>query len=165
MIKALKYYIKPKHIENIKNKHYKYILIIICIMKLSDLPDDIVELIKEFIPYNTLVFVNKTFYNLYHHNMKTSINLYENYVRDMIRRDNDFVFEKIIGENINLWLKNKQYRYKNMVFNNYIYFIIYYCIENNSDDCIKIFTNYLKKRDLCRNLHKKNVVKYIKWTN
>jgi len=155
----------PKDIENNKNKHYKYILIIICIMKLSHLPDDIINLIKEFITYKILVFVNKTFYNLYHHTIKSSIKLYENYVRDMIRRDNDFVFEKILGENINLWLKNKQYRYKNMVFNNYIYFIINYCIENNSDNCRKILTNYLKKRDLCRNLHKKNVVKYIKWTN
>ena len=162
MRKGIKEYIKLKDIEN---KHYKYILIIICIMKLSDLHDDIINLIKEFIPYKKLVFVNKTFYNLYHHTIKSSINLYENYVRDVIRRDNDLVFEKILGENINLWLKTKQYIYKNMVFNNYIYFIINYCIENNSDNCMKILTNYLKKRDLCRNIHKKNLVKYIKWIN
>lgn len=134
-------------------------------MKISDLPDDIINLIKEFIPHKKLVFVNKIYYNLYHHTIRDSIPLYENYVRDMIRRDNDIVFEKILGENINLWLKNKQYRYKNMVFNNYIYFIMNYCIENNSERCRQNLSNYLKKRDLCRNLHKKNVVKYIKWTN
>ncbi len=134
-------------------------------MNFSSLPDVIVNLIKEFIPPQNLVFVNKKFYNLYHHNIKNYIPLYENYVRDMVRRDNNIVFDKIIGENINLWLKNRQYRYKDMVFNNYIYFILYYCIENNSEQCREIIHDYLKKRDLCRNLHKKNVVKYIKWNN
>jgi len=134
-------------------------------MKIADLPDVVVDLIKEFIPKYQLVFVNKLFYNLYHHTIRNKIPLYENYVRDMIRRDNDIVIEKILGENNELWLKNRQYRYKNMVFNNYIYFIIYYCIENNSEHCRQIIYNFLEKRDLCRNLHKKNVVKYIKWIN
>jgi hypothetical protein len=134
-------------------------------MDLSHLPDDIIDLIKEFIPPQNLVFLNKKYYNLYHHTIKSSIRLYQNYVREMIRRDNNMVFEKILEENIDLWLKNKQYRYKDMVFNNYIYFILYYCIENNSEQCREIINYYLKKRDLCRNLHKKNVVKYIKWNN
>ncbi len=134
-------------------------------MKISDLPDDVINLIKEFLPRKSFVFVNKAFYNLYHHTIRRDILLYENYIRDMIRRDNEFVFEKIIVENMDTWLKNKQYRYKNMIFNNYIYFIMNYCIENNSDRCREILIHYLKKRDLCRNLHKKNVVKYIKWTN
>jgi len=134
-------------------------------MNIYELPDTIVDLIKEFIPPHKIVFVNRSFYNLYHHTIKTYIPLYENYVRDMIRRDNNIVFDKILGENIDIWLKNRQYRYKDMVFNNYIYFILYYCIENNSEQCREIIHHYLKKRDLCRNLHKKNVVKYIKWNN
>jgi hypothetical protein len=133
--------------------------------QISDLPDDIIRLIKEFIPTNKLVFLNKTFYNLYHHNIKQSIPLYENYTRDIIRRDNDFVFERIVRENLNLWLKNKQYIYKNMIFNNYLYFVMNFCIENNSERCREVLLHYLIKRDLCRNLHKKNVVKYIKWKN
>jgi len=134
-------------------------------MKLNDLPDVIINLIKEFIPKQYLVFANKTFYNLYHHTIRNNIPLFDNYVRDMIRRDNNIVFDKILGENIDLWIKNKQYRYKDMVFNNYIYFILYYCIENNSEQCRELIHDYLKKRDLCRNLHKKNVIKYIKWNN
>lgn len=134
-------------------------------MKNYELPDTIVDLIKKFIPPHNLVFVNKSFYNIYHHTIKIYIPLYENYVRDMVRRDNNIVFDKIVGENIDIWLKNRQYRYKDMVFNNYIYFILYYCIENNSEQCREIIHDYLKKRDLCRNLHKKNVVKYIKWNN
>ena len=133
--------------------------------KISDLPDDIINLIKEFMPRKTLVFTNKYCYHLYHHTIKNSIPLYENYVRDMIRRDNQIVLEKIIEENFSLWIKNRKCVYKNMIFNNYIYFIVHYCIENNSERCREIVHEYLKKRDLCRNLHKKKVVKYIKWTN
>jgi len=134
-------------------------------MNLSYLPDVITDLIKQFVPPESLVFVNKNYYNLYHHTIKKYIPLYGNYVREMIRRDNNIVFEKILGENIDLWIKNKQYRYKDMIFNNYVYFILYYCIENNSEQCRELIHDYLKKRDLCRNLHKKNVVKYIKWNN
>ena len=135
-------------------------------MKLiSYLPYDIIRYIKDFIPVNKLVFVNKTFYNLYHHTIRKTIPLYENYVRDTIRRDNDFVFEKIVQENFDLWLNRKQYMFKNMIFSNYIYFIMYFCIENNSERCREVLLQFLSKRDLCRNLHKKNVVKYIKWKN
>ena len=134
-------------------------------MNISELPNDVINLIKQFIPHNNLVFVNKVYYNLYHHTIKKTIPLYENYIRDIIRRDNEFVFQKIIQENIDLWLKNRQYRYKNMVFNNYIYFIMIFCIENDSEKCREILLEFLSKRDLCRNLHKKNVVKYIKWKN
>ena len=52
-----------------------------------------------------------------------SIKQYENYIRDVIRRDNQFVFQKIIEENITRWLNMRQYRYKNMVFSNYFYYI------------------------------------------
>ncbi len=135
------------------------------IEKIKNLPDDMINLIFKFIPHQKLVFVNSLYYNEYHHLLRMCIPMYENYIRDMIRRDNIFVFEKIIGENIGRWIKNKQYRYKNMVFNNYIYFVIHYCIENNSENCRKLLMDYLIKHDLCRNLHKKKVVKYIKWNN
>jgi len=135
------------------------------VKKLSNLPNEIIRLIKEYIPHHKLVFVNRLYYNLYHYTIKKHINLYENFVRDMIRRDNYYVFEKILIENIDKWINHKQYRFKNMIFNNYIYFIMYFCIENNSERCRELLVGYLSKRDLCKNIHKKNVVKYIKWTN
>jgi hypothetical protein len=135
--------------------------------QIYDLPDYIIDLIQEFINPKKLVFVNKKFYNLYHYTIKQSIplHLYDKYIRNTIERDNLFVFERIIGENFDSWLKNKQYRYKNMVFNNYIYFVMHFCIEHDSQQCLLILLDFLLKRDLCKNLHKKNVVKYIKWMN
>jgi len=132
---------------------------------ISDLPDEIIELIKEYIPLCKLVFVNSTYYKLYHHTIKKQIPFFDNYIRDTIRRDNDYVFKQIIRENYDIWLKKKQYAYKNMIFNNYIYFIRYYCIENNSEKCRLLIKEYLSKGDLSINQHKKNVIKYIKWMN
>jgi len=135
------------------------------IEKIKDLPDVIVDLIKEYIPLCKLVFVNSTYYKLYHHTIKKQIPFFDNYIRDTIRRDNDYVFEQIIRENYDIWLKKKQFVYKNMIFNNYIYFVRYYCIENNSEKCRLVIKEYLSKGDLCINQHKKNIVKYIKWMN
>jgi hypothetical protein len=93
------------------------------------------------------------------------IPVYESYIRDMIKRDNYYIFERLIRENADSWINNRQYRYQYKVFSNYIYFVLYFCIENNSDRCRNILMEELSKRDLCRNLHKKNIIKYIKWNN
>jgi hypothetical protein len=130
--------------------------------KIYKLPDDIIKIIKEFIPQYKLVFVNLYYYNLFHSYVRNMIPLYENYIRDTIRRDNEFVFNKIVEENLYNWINNKNYRYKNMIFSNYMYFINYFCMENNSQNCRKILFDNLNKRDLSINLHKKNTVKYIK---
>ena len=135
------------------------------IKTIKELPVEIISYIKQFIPYEKLVFVNPTYYKLYHYTIKKYIPLYDNYIRDVIRRDNEYVFEQLMIENINLWLRKKDYIYKNMIFNNFVYFVLNYCIEFNSNNCRNKLINYLRERDLCRNLHKKNVVKYIKWTN
>jgi hypothetical protein len=135
------------------------------IKEVNDLPNEIKDIIFDYIPNYRLVFINKFYYNLYHNLLTPLIQNYESYVRDIIRRDNSFVFVKIINENIHKWIKKKIYSYKNMIFNNPIYFIMYYCVENNSENCRKLLHNYLIKHDLCRNLHKKKVIKYIKWNN
>jgi hypothetical protein len=134
-------------------------------MNLNKLPEVIVDLIKEFIPHFKVVFLNSKYYNAYHYILRNHIPQYDNYVRDIINRDNEMVFKYIARENFERWLKNIEYRYKDMIFNNYIYFVLYYCVEHNSEKCREILIDYLSERNLYKNLHKKNVVKYIKWNN
>lgn len=129
------------------------------------LPSDIINLIKEFLPKSVFVFTNRENYQLYHPLIKPFIQNYENYIRDTIRRDNDFVFKMILRENYLKWYETKQYTYKNMVFKNYLYFTIQYCIENDSNNCRNVINDFLKEHGLGKNLHKKNVVKYIRWKN
>jgi len=129
------------------------------------LPLELVRYIKEYIPKKYFAFTNRVNYNLFHSFIKPSIKDYESYIRTMIRQDNEFVFKKIIEENFSKWYEIRQYKYKNMIFNNYFYFVMNFCIENESNNCIKIILEFLKEHGLGKNLHKKNIVKYIKWKN
>ena len=135
------------------------------IINVNNLPEELIDKIKEYIPKKYLVFLNKTNYILYHSLIKPYIKNYENYIRDTIRRDNSFVFERIINENYTRWFQIKNYRYKNIITSNYAYFVINYCIENDSNSCRKITEDFFKELGLCKNLHKKNIIKYIKWKN
>lgn len=129
------------------------------------LPVELVRYIKEYIPKKEFVFTNRENFNLYHILIKPCIKDYESYIRYMIRQDNEFVFKKIIEENYRKWYEIRQYKYKNMIFNNYLYFVINFCIENDSNNCRKVISDFLKEHGLGKNLHKKNVVNYIKWKN
>jgi hypothetical protein len=129
------------------------------------LPVELVRYIKEFIPKKEFTFTNRENYDLYHPLIKPSIKDYESYIRAIIRQDNDFVFKKIIEENYNKWYEIKNYMYKNMIFKNYLYFVMNFCIENDSNNCRTVINDFLKEHGLGKNLHKKNVVKYIKWKN
>jgi hypothetical protein len=129
------------------------------------LPYDLIIYIKKFIPKKIFVFTNRENYKLYHTFLKPCIINYENYIRDTIRRDNFFVFERIFTENFTTWTKINNYMYKNMIFKNYLYFVLHYCIENESTSCREIFMVFLKQHGFDKNLHKKNIVKYIRWKN
>jgi len=132
------------------------------IENVNKLPQELINLIKEYIPKKSFVFTNRVNYLLYHYLIKKSIKNYENYIRNTIKRDNDFVFYMIFIENYHRWCEIKQYIYKNMVFKNYVYFTINYCIENDSNNCRNIINNYFKQHGLGKNTHKKNIVKYIR---
>jgi len=135
------------------------------IQQINKLPVEIINIIKEFIPKIAFVFTNRENYRLYHSLLLSYITNYEGYIRDTIRRDNEFVFTMILRENHKKWYEIKKYKYKNMIFTNYLYFIIHYCIENVSNNCSNAIHEFLKEHGLGKNLHKKNVVKYIKWKN
>jgi hypothetical protein len=132
---------------------------------ISYLPEEIINIIKEYIPKTTWVFLTKTHYLLYHKLIKNHINCYESYIRSIIKNDNDFVFERIFQENYKIWLNKYNYRYQNIIFKNYLFFIIDYCVVNGSSRCKLIIDNFLKEHGLLKNLHKKNIIKYIKWKN
>jgi len=138
---------------------------IILLTNIQKLSHDLVVIIKDYVPKKILAFTNRENYSLYHIFIKHCIINYENYIRDTIRRDNFFVFERILIENYKKWCNINQYIYKNMIFKNYLYFIIHYCIEHDSSNCRYSIIQFLKQNGLDKNLHKKNIVKYIRWKN
>ena len=130
---------------------------------ITKLPEELIKIIHNFLPIQAIDFTNKQNYNLYHPYIKKYISNYENYIRDTMRRDNSFVFEKIMRENYKKWVEIKNYVYKKMIFKNYIYFAINYCIDNESTKCNYLLKEFLKELGISKNLHKKNIIKHIKW--
>jgi hypothetical protein len=132
---------------------------------INKLPQDIIDIIKEYIPKKIFIFTNRENYNLYHCLLKKHISNIDNYIRYIVKFDYSFVFQKVIRENYKKWFEIKNYRYKDMIFPDYFYFITNYCIENESSNCRKIIINFLKEHGLNKNLYKKKLIKYIKWKN
>jgi hypothetical protein len=127
----------------------------------------IINEIKKYISNKTLLFVNRENYINNHCLIRYLVPRikFENYIRNILYRDFDFVFQQVIQENYLKWLQIKQYIYKNNIYKNYIYFIKGFCIENNSEKCRNVLNIFLEKLGLCKNQHKKNVIKHIRWKN
>lgn len=136
---------------------------------LNKLPHELIDVIKDYIPYISLIFTNKNNYIKYHHllNINHIIprTLKENYIRDIVRRDLHFVFERIINENIQKWLIIKHYIYRNIIYTNYVYFLKDFCFINESHKCRNILNKFLEENGLCQNQHKKITSKHIRWKN
>jgi len=132
---------------------------------INKLPFFIVNEIKKYIPVQQLIFVTREKYTNLHYLIRyqiPSIN-FEKYIRNILYRDFDFVFQQILQENYLKWLDIKEYFYKNATYKNYIYFIKAFCIENNSEKCRILLNAFLEKLGLCKNQHKKNIIKHIRW--
>lgn len=129
------------------------------------LPDELIEIIKNYLPIRTTIFLTKKNYILNHYLIRSFISKkkIENYIRDIIRRDNDFVFQWIIKENYKKWIDIKHYIYKNIIYKNYIYFIKDFCIENESHRCRTLINSFLIEQGLCQNQHKNNIYKNKRW--
>jgi hypothetical protein len=140
---------------------------IILLKKISQLPFDIQNKINLFIPDIIMGFLCKTKYLELHSIVKKYIlrENFEKYIRDVIRNDNYFVFELLIKENFKKWVLIKKYEYKTTIYVNYLFFLLDYCIINNSDNCKNIINLFFKNIGLSKNSHKKNTYKNIRWTN
>jgi hypothetical protein len=131
-------------------------------------PIELIRIIKKYIPIPILVYLNKYYYIKYHYSIKRYIikDQFENYVRNIIKRDYSLVFSQIFKENVKKWILLKKYNYKNNIYSNYIYFLLDLCLENESTNCQNIIKKYLKESGLSKNQHKKNTIINIRgqWT-
>ena len=134
---------------------------------IGSLPDELILIIKIYIPKTTMVFLTKENYVQYHYLLKEYINKknknIEKYFRTMVRQDNDFVFKELLVENYKKWFSMKNYYYNNCIYRNYITFIESYAIENESIKCREMIIKLFEELGLSKNQHKKNIIKYIRW--
>ena len=133
------------------------------------LPDEILELI--FIKLNNFqkTFLNKEYYKKYHYVIKSKIegNLYENYLRDIIRLDSIFIFKEIIKERFEYWMiYNKSIKYQNLIFINYFSYINYLVNKYYSFKIKKEIIFYLNNNNsLDKWEQKPKILKRNKWRN
>ena len=133
---------------------------------IDKLPYELVDIIYSYIPKKITTFLSKTNYIKEHHFITECMiknGQIENYIRAMIRQDNDFVFNQLLRENYKRWLIVKKYYYKDCIHLNYLIFLESYSIENQSTKCRKLIGELLKELGLSKNQHKKNTIKYIRW--
>ena len=133
------------------------------------LPDDILtSIVWNFLKPEIKVWTNKKNYEKYHPVIKKMIptNIYDSYVRDMVRNNNSYVLEQLFKENFLKWTKWKNYKYKNAIYNNYIDYLEWLGRDYNSIKCGLLINKYYEKYQVRR----KNGIKTmsnndIKWSN
>lgn len=108
------------------------------------LNDDVIGIIKNNLPEDVLVWLNKEYYIQYHSAIKKRIpeNEYNEYINDIVKNDCSFVFEQILKENFDKFHKWKLYTYKNIRFHSYLTYLRYYARSNNSIKCLKVIDDY-----------------------
>jgi len=130
------------------------------------IPDVLLSIIYSYLPVRVKFLLNKNYYIGNHYTIYEYIPSrdIESYIRDMVRRDLYFVFKYILDENYQRWInKIKNYKYKNLVYKNYLYFIKDFCIEQDSVKCLFYLNDFMVKLHLGQNQHKKNTVRNIRW--
>ena len=129
------------------------------------IPDDIIEFyIWPNVPIIAKVWLNKEYYLKYHLQIKKYIKMPVNYIRDIIRMDYGFVFERLIEENLDSWLSpQNHYIYNNITFKDYLNYIHYLINKYYSDKCKLILYSKLKKGGLQKKWHKNNTTRSIQW--
>jgi hypothetical protein len=136
--------------------------------RLNSLPEEIVTYcIQPFLPLSTLAFLSKTNYAKYHQTIIKPI-LYEKgldtYMRYIIRNDLNFLFETSLYENFDKWLKLTKFMYKSSIYCNYVFFLLEFCIENDSQKCRSVLSNVFVQKGFNKDRNKyRNKTTTIPW--
>jgi len=109
-----------------------------------DLPNEILYIIFYYLNTREKFFLNKKYYIKYNNYIDQYIINYSSYVRDIIRLDYSFVFEYIIYRNFNKWIKINNYNYKNIIYNNYIFFLSDFANKNKATKCLNLLNLHLE---------------------
>lgn len=135
---------------------------------MEHLPVEIKKYIFLYIDNNTLMWINKDYYKKYHKLLINSSNIRKNkneysFIRHIIKKDYDFVFEENLFENFNKWILKKKIYHGYLIYANYIYFLLNYCIQEKSPKCKNILVETMKSKGLYHNIKNKQIYKIIRY--
>ena len=126
---------------------------------------EILEEIFKMIRPNNKIFLNKKYYLEYNNFIDQMIDKerYDSYLRDIIRNDYNFVFKQIIARKIDNWNNIIKFKYKEVVYSNYLYFLLFYSNKNNSYKCNQIINDEFVLSGLKKKSCKSSRIKNNKW--
>uniref|UniRef100_A0A6C0I8G0 Uncharacterized protein n=1 Tax=viral metagenome TaxID=1070528 RepID=A0A6C0I8G0_9ZZZZ len=134
---------------------------------INKLPNELVSLIESYVPPVVKLFWTKELYESCHKLLQQYLSIHnkniEEYIRSIIRKDHDFVFSRLLVDNLDRWTNLRNYLNKDCIYVNYLVFLNSYCIDHNSHKCRALLQQILEKLGFSKNQHKKNLIKYIKW--
>jgi hypothetical protein len=112
---------------------------------ITNLPTELISLIKEYLKPNTRLLANKHEYKLYHNIVVPKfLNIsYHNYILKIFSKDYDFIFNVLLNDNSKKWINIKKFRYEGDKFNNYLYFLLYLSSEKRALKCNKLIQDYI----------------------
>jgi len=130
-----------------------------------NLPTDIKLIIWEYLSSYDKIFLNKKYYLLYN-NLIDSIIItgrYENYIRDIIKKDYSFIFKPLLNRKFMNWIIMHNYKYGDIIYTDYIHFILYYSSFHKSYNCNNILNLELQLLGLKKDWRKNNRNRNNKW--
>ena len=126
------------------------------------IPQELHNKIFEYIPQQELIFINRNYYDQHHHLLYKKVH-FDNYVRDMIRKDLGCVMKRLVDEYNLQWIQNYKIRYKTSTYKNYANYLLNLCIEYNATRCRNVIREHYKIKGLSKNLYKKNNNNNKRW--
>tara|TARA_Y100001980_G_C14480164_1_gene258803 strand:- start:598 stop:1014 length:417 start_codon:yes stop_codon:yes gene_type:complete len=129
------------------------------------LPHEVLNMIFFYLSSNIKVFLNKKYYKKYN-NLILRLNEIKNYnslIRDILRNDYIFIFKYKLECNIYFWVNLINYSYKNVIYSNFITFLLFYCEKHSSNKCKNLIYNKLNEIGLKKIILKNNKIKNNKW--
>ena len=136
------------------------------IMKnINYLCDDLKNIIWCYIPYEYKSILTKKLYIKFYfiRNKMIPVIHYQNYIRSVIRMDNNFIIKMNLKLHFKKWLKKKNIYYKDYKINNYVNYLLHLCFENNSNKCEREIKQYIKNCGLEKSWYKRIILKNNKW--
>lgn len=131
-------------------------------MEINLLPEDLVNIIKSYIPTKVLRLTNKYFWEK-NYIMTYEYKLKSSYWRFLLRNDIDFIFDKYLNNALPYFLKQKRIIYKSQIYPRRLELVNYLInFTFDSQKCKIVLDNFMKKKRL---VFKKIRVKLNKWSN
>ena len=136
--------------------------------KIQTLPEELSEIIYKFIPSSTkALLTNKLFLKYYKIKICefdfNNYTKYDTYIRDIVRNGREIPFNIIINKAFLKWEKPKSWRWKNLVFPNYLSYVKHLTIRYNQTKLTYIVNKTMKHLGIKK--YKKIRSKNILWNS